>query len=174
MDAGLIRVARPADAAAIAAIWNPIIRDTAITFTTSERTEADLAAQLSLLAAENRPALVLEEAGEVRGFALYGPFRTGPGYRFTMEHTVHLAPSARGRGQGRHLMAAMLAQARGAGVRVMVAGVSGENPAGLAFHRALGFGHEVVLPGVGWKFGRPMDLHLLTRDCAPLSPPGRG
>ena len=40
----MIRDARPEDAAAIGAIWNPVIRDTAITFWPTERTEAEIRA----------------------------------------------------------------------------------------------------------------------------------
>lgn len=156
----MIRAARAADAAAVCAIWNPIIRETAVTFTTDAKTVAAVVPVLE------GGALVAEGPGGVLGFAFYGPFRAGPGYRFTVEHTVHLAPEARGRGLGRALLEGVLAEAAAAGARQSVGAVSGENPAGLAFHRALGFSEAAVLPGVGWKFGRPLDLHLMLRSCA--------
>lgn len=158
----MIRPATPADCAAIAAIWNPVIRDTAITFTTLEKTGAGLAATLAEKAAAGLPFLVAAEE-EVLGFATYGAFRSGPGYARTMEHTVVLGPAARGRGIGRALMAALEDHARARGVHSLIAGVSAENPAGRAFHAALGYAEIAVLPEVGFKFGRWMDLVLMQK-----------
>lgn len=158
----MIRAATDADAGAICAIWNPVIRDTTITFTSEERRPEDVAAMLSTISADGHGALVAELAGEVAGFAFYRQFRGGPGYARSFEHTVHVAPAGRGRGLGRALVAGLVEHARAAGGKVMVGGVSGENPAGLAFHEALGFRPSGILPGVGWKFGRAIDLHFVT------------
>ena len=155
-----IRAARDGDAPAIAAIWNPIIRDTAATFTTEEKTENGVRADI----ATRGPAfLVAEEAGAVLGFATFFPFRGGPGYRHTREHTIILAPEARGRGLGRALIEALVAEARAQGVHTLWAGVSAENPAGVAFHARAGFEEIARLPEVGRKFDRWMDLVLMVR-----------
>lgn len=158
----MIRPAAPADCPGIAAIWNPIIRDTAVTFTTAEKTAEGLAATLAEKAAAGLPFLVAEDGG-LLGFATYGPFRAGPGYARTMEHTIILGPAARGRGVGRALMAAVEDHARARGVHSMFAGVSAENPAARAFHAAVGYAEIAVLPEVGWKFGRWMDLVLMQK-----------
>lgn len=163
MSGPAIREARPADAAAVAAIWNPLIRDTAVTFTTVEKTPEALADAIARSAAEGRAFLVTEEGGEMLGFATYFRFRDGPGYARTMEHSVILAPGARGRGLGRVLMAALEDRARAAGVHALVAAVSGENPAAVAFHEALGYRRVAHLPEAGRKFGRRMDLILLQK-----------
>lgn len=159
----MIRPARASDAAAIAAFWNPQIRDTLITFTTLEKTEADLIAMIAGKAAEGYAFFVAEEAGAVLGFASYGPFRSGPGYRRACEHTIILAPEAKGRGLGRRLMEAIEDHARAAGRHIMVAAVSGGNPPGRAFHAALGYREVGVLPEAGWKFERYWDLVLMQK-----------
>jgi L-amino acid N-acyltransferase len=157
----VIRPARDADAAALADIWRPIIRDTTITFTTTEKSAADLVALMATRRAEGRGFLVAERAGgAVLGFATYGAFRAGPGYARAVEHTVVLAPEARGQGLGRALMLGLMAQARDAGAHTMIGGVSGENQAGADFHAALGFDLIARLPEVGYKFGRYLDLLL--------------
>ncbi|MBI1220114.1 MAG: GNAT family N-acetyltransferase [Rhodobacteraceae bacterium] len=158
----MIRPATAADCAAIAAIWNPIIRDTAITFTDVEKTEAGLAQMLAEKAGAGFPFLVAE-AGGLLGFATYGTFRNGPGYARTMEHTILLAPHAKGRGVGRVLMAALEDHARARGIHTLWAGVSAENPAARAFHAAIGYAEVAVLPEVGWKFGRWLDLVLMQK-----------
>ena len=68
---------------------------------------------------------------------------------------------ARGLGLGRGLMAALEDHARGRDVHTLWAGVSGENPEGVRFHRHMGFTELATLPEVGFKFGRWMDLVLL-------------
>lgn len=156
----MIRPARPQDAPAIAAIWNPIIRDTTLTFTNQEKTVQELEAAIAACQREGRAYLVAEEANTVLGFATYGQFRAGPGYAQSLEHTIHLAPGARGRGLGRALMLPLMGQAGRAGAHCMIAGISAENPQGAAFHRALGFALAARLPQVGRKFGRYIDLLL--------------
>lgn len=156
----MIRPARSGDAEPIAAIWNPIIRDTAITFTSHEKSDTALRAMIA-----ERPGafLVAETTGKVTGFATYGPFRSGPGYVRSGEHTILIAPSARGQGVGRALMAALEAQARQAGLHVLVGGVSSENPQAVAFHRAIGYSETGRMPEVARKFDRWMDLILLQK-----------
>lgn len=160
----MLRPARAGDAAGIAAIWNPIIRDSVATFTTAEKSVTALACEITSRQAEGLGYLVAEgDGGAIAGFACYFQFRGGPGYARTMEHTIHLAPAAQGRGLGRALMAGLCDHARARGVHSLWAGISGENAAGVAFHRALGFAEVARLPQVGHKFGRWMDLVLMQR-----------
>lgn len=156
----ILRAAAPEDAQAIADLVNPVICETAITFTTEEKNPADLAAAISSAPGTFQ---IAEVAGRIAGYASYTQFRRGPGYARTMEHSITIAADARGQGVGRGLMAALEAQARGAGVHALWAGVSAENPAGVAFHRAIGFRQVAVLEQVGFKFGRWMDLVLLQK-----------
>ena len=154
----MIRPAHPGDAPAIAALWNPIIRDTAITFNPQEKTSAEIAEMIVARAC----FLVAEETG-LQGFATYAQFRAGLGYAQSQEHTIILAPAGRGRGLGRALMSALEADARDRGHHVMVAGVSASNPDGIAFHAALGYAIVGRMPQVGWKLGPWHDLVLMQK-----------
>ena len=156
----IIRTAAAGDAAPIAALWNPWIETTAITFSTALKSSEGLAADI---AARGDAFLVAEAEGALLGFATFFPFRGGPGYARTKEHTVILAPEARGRGVGRALMAGLEDVARSQQVHSLFAGVSAENPAGVAFHAAIGFTEVARLPQVGHKFGRWMDLVLMQK-----------
>lgn len=155
----ILRDAAPTDAAMICAFWNPAIRDTVITFNSVQKTQAEVAQMIAA-----RPFFhVVELNGQVQGFVTYDQFRGGVGYRHTVEHTIVLAPAAQGQGAGCALMEVAVAHARAAAVHSLIAGVSGENAAGVAFHAAMGFETVATLPEVGRKFDRWMDLVLMQK-----------
>lgn len=158
----MIRPARSDDAQALADLWNPWIRNTAVTFNSIEKTAADITAMMAARAADGHGFFVAADQS-LLGFASYAQFRGGIGYAHAMEHTVVLAPEARGRGIGRALMSRVEAHARAAGAHVMIAGVSGENAEGRAFHLALGYREIATLCEVGYKFGRWMDIVLMQK-----------
>lgn len=159
----MIRAAGEPDAAQIAELWSTLIRETTITFNSQEKTAADIRTLLAEKAEAACPFFVAVEGDTVLGFATYGPFRNGPGYARTIEHSIMLDDRARGRGHGRGLMRALEDHARARDMHTIWAGVSGENPAGVTFHRHLGFDQIATLPQVGYKFGRWLDLVLLCK-----------
>lgn len=148
----IIREVQASDLPAVADIWNDVIRNTLQTFTTAEKTVEGLATL--------GPIFVAEVEDVIAGFAVYFPFRSGPGYARTIEHSIYLTPAAQGRGVGRALMAALEEHAREAGFHVLISGMSAANPGGIAFHEKIGF--EVVgrLSEVGHKNGQYIDLVL--------------
>lgn len=152
----MIRPATAADAPALAALWNPWITDTAITFASIPKTPDDLALLIA-----TRPAVFTTDT--VQGFATYGQFRGGNGYATCMEHTVILSPQAHGSGLGRALMQAVESHARANGAHQMIAGISAENPAGIAFHTRIGYHHTGTVAQAGFKFGRFIDLVLMQK-----------
>lgn len=158
-----IRPATAQDAAAICAIWNPVIRETGITFNAVEKSTSDIVQMLADKEAHGHGFLVAEEGGTLLGFATYGQFRGGIGYRHTMEHTVILGPHSHGCGIGRGLMTAIEDHARAGRAHSMFAGVSSGNPSSVAFHTTLGYQEIAVLKEVGFKFGRWFDLHLMQK-----------
>lgn len=153
-----IRPARAEDAAAIAEIWNHVIRTSVITFTTVEKTDAAIG---DLIA--TAPVLVAEKAGEVQGFATYGPFRSGPGYADAAEHTIYLSQAAQGQGMGHALLAAIEDHAGSNGIRHLVAGMAGSNTRAIAFHGRAGFDQVAHMPGIGQKHGSRHDLVLMMK-----------
>lgn len=159
----MIRAATVADTGGVLAIWNDAIRNTSATFNPVEKTAEAFAALLEDKAARDHPFFVGVEGKTVLGFATYGAFRNGLGYGRTMEHSILLAPQAQGKGLGRGLMEALFAHGRAHDIHSLWAGVSGENPDGKAFHARLGFEEIAVLPEVGFKFGRWMDLTLMRK-----------
>jgi len=114
--------------------------------------------------------IVARAEGEVVGFATYGAFRPWPGYRSTVEHSVHVAAGHRRRGIGRALLEDIVQRARQAGVHVIVAGIDAENRASLRLHQQLGFAPVGTLPEVARKFGRWVDLSLLLLQLEAAQP----
>lgn len=163
----ILRPAAPEDAPGIGAIWNPIVRDTAITFWPTERSGDEIAALIRQRQADGQAFIVAAEGGDVLGFATYSQFRGGAGYARSMEHTIHAAPGARGRGLGRQLLAAVEDHARAQGHRLMIGAITGSNTASIAFHAACGYREWGRIPAAGWKFGVFHDLVLMGKDLAP-------
>ncbi len=164
-----IRAATPTDIAAILAIWNPVIRDSDMTFNSQEKTPTLLGEELGGKAKNTHPFLLACAGSDLLGFATYGQFRASNGYAHTMEHTIILAPDARGKGIGRSLIDALEAHARHHQVHSMIAGISHANTRGLAFHAACGYREIARLPEVGFKFNRWYDLILMQKRLSPLS-----
>lgn len=158
-----IRPATNRDLAGIQAIWNPVIRDTTIIFASDLRDLDRIAAIIADRRAAGREFLVADDGGVVLGFCTYDQFRAGNGYAHAMEHTVMVSPAARGTGVGRALMSEIESHARERGAHCMIAGVSAENEAGIAFHEHLGYAHVARIPQVGCKFGRWLDLILMQK-----------
>ncbi|MFQ5565961.1 MAG: GNAT family N-acetyltransferase [Paracoccaceae bacterium] len=160
----ILRNAEPGDLAAIAEIINTEIRSGTASWTETPKTQDDMTRWFGARRAGGFPVLVAEDGGAVLGYASYGPFRPGEGYRQTVEHSVYVARPARGRGIARLLMERLIAAARAAGLARMVGGVSADQPASMDLHRKLGFEEQGRLKGVGVKRGRRLDLALMVLD----------
>lgn len=136
-------------------MWNAVIADSLVTFTTVKKTQAEVQTLI-----ETGVVLVLPDAA---GFACYGPFRPGPGYAATVEVSIYLTPAARGAGQGGKLLQSLLDLAAADGKRVAVAAISGANPRAASFFANQGFDHVGHLPNVGHKAGQWLDLILMQK-----------
>lgn len=161
-----VRAGEVGDLAAIVEIYNASILTTT-TWSERPQTLEERRAWFDLRAANGDAVYVAEVDGAVVGFAAYGDFRNNvlwPGYRFTVENTVHVREGWHGRGIGRELMLAVIDHAERAGKHAMIAAVDGENAGSITFHEHLGFVEVGRLPEVGWKFDRWLDLVLLQRS----------
>lgn len=159
----MIRHATPADASAVADLWNPIIRDTVITFNPVEKTVADIEDMIRSRQAGGHAFMVAESGGRLTGFGTYAQFRTGLGYARSMEHSINLSPDARGQGTGSALMQALEDHATAAGVHCLVGGITATNEGSIRFHARRGYREVGRMPEAGWKFGRYHDLVLMQK-----------
>jgi L-amino acid N-acyltransferase YncA len=162
-----IRDAREEDLPQVVAIQNALIATTTIEWREEPYTVDDRRHWLEQHHEQGDPVLVAAEGTQVLGFAAYSDFRDTrrwPGYRFVVEHTVHVRHDQWGTGIGRALVDALVARARLDGKRVVVAAVDGDNAGSIRFHERVGFIEVARLPHLGFKHDRWLDLVLLQRD----------
>jgi phosphinothricin acetyltransferase len=89
-------------------------------------------------------------------------------YRFTLEDSIYLDEAERGRGIGRVLLGSLLERCAELGYRQMVAVVGGSDTwPSIRLHERLGFARIGVLPAVGFKFGRWIDVVVMQRALGP-------
>lgn len=159
-----IRPSREEDIAAITAIYAHHVLHGTGTFETEPPSPAEMASRRADVLARNLPYLVAEEDGEVLGFAYCSWFKPRPAYRFSAEDSIYVSESARGKGLGAKLLAALSQAAEAAGVRKLIAVIGDSANAGsIGVHRSQGFTHVGVLKDCGWKFGEWRDVVLMEK-----------
>jgi len=152
-----------ADFEAITAIYNEVLLNSTAIYRDEPVEVAERVGLWKSRLAQDYPTLVARDGDSVVGYASFGDFRTGWGYRFTVEHTVHVHADWRGRGLGSALMGALIPRAATLGKHVMVGGIDAENTGSLIFHERMGFERVAHFREVGFKFGRYLDLVLVQR-----------
>jgi phosphinothricin acetyltransferase len=152
-----LRDAIPADAAAIAAIYNHYVATTTISMESDPVAPEEMARRVADIQAGGLPWLVLLEDGELRGYAYASTWRARPGYRNSVESSVYVAPGQRGRGHGLALYRALLARLQG-NFHSVIGGIALPNAASIALHERLGFRQVACFHEVGFKFDAWVDV----------------
>ncbi len=156
-----IRDAVDADLDQITAIYNEVLTHSTAIYIDHPTTREERLAWWKERVAQGYPVLVAAEGDKVAGFASFGDFRPRPGYRFTVEGTVHIHSEWRGRGLGTQLLKALVERAAALGKHTMIAGVDSENTASLRYLERFGFQRVGCLAEVGYKFDRFLSLVFL-------------
>lgn len=153
-----IRPALPADAAAIATIYNHYVETTAISFEEEPVCAPDMASRIADVGAAGLPWIVLEVDGALAGYAYATKWRARRAYRFSVESTVYLAPGLGGRGYGVALYGALLERLRAIDCHSVIGGIAQPNVASVALHEKMGFRKVAHFAEVGFKFGHWIDV----------------
>lgn len=154
----MIRPATRDDAAAIAAIYAPYVRDTVITFEEVPPTPDEIAARIEEIRAAPLPYLVAAQGNDVVGYAYAAPWRTRSAYRYSVETSIYLAPERIGQGIGTRLYDTLLDLLKQAGLHAAIGGITLPNAASVALHERLGFRRVAQFEQVGFKQGRWLDV----------------
>jgi L-amino acid N-acyltransferase YncA len=155
--------AAQADLPGLLAIYNDVIANSTAVFSDLAVTVEERASWLEARRAAGYPVIVASDSSGVVGFGSFGDFRSWPGYRFTVEHSVHVRVDRRGEGIGSMMLATLIARASALGKHAMIAGVDADNVASVRLHERLGFTKVARLSEVAWKFDRWLDLLFLQR-----------
>jgi L-amino acid N-acyltransferase YncA len=156
-DGVVIRDADAADAERCAAIYAPYVRDTAISFESEPPSPAEMAGRIAE-AQRSHAWLVLEDDGDVVGYAYGGPFMSRAAYAWATGVSVYLDPARHRTGGGRALYEALFERLAARGYTTALAGVALPNDASVGLHRAVGFEEVGIYRRVGWKLGRWHDV----------------
>lgn len=159
----IIREATEADIPAITAIYNDAVVNTTAIWNDVVVDEENRREWMNAKIEAGFPLLVAESGGGVLGYATYGPFRSFDGYKHTVENSIYVASNARGRGVGGLLVDELVNEARERGVHVIVAAIEAGNAQSISLHEKRGFISVGLMPEVGTKFGRWLDLALLQK-----------
>ncbi|MGE3962254.1 MAG: arsinothricin resistance N-acetyltransferase ArsN1 family B [Dehalococcoidia bacterium] len=149
----VIRLATPADAAAVQGIYAPYVRDTAISFEYDPPTIDEMRRRIEHTL-EAYPYLVLEDGDEVIGYAYADRFSGRRAYAWSASVSVYCRSDRVGRGAGRALYGALIPALELLGHRQLYAGIALPNGASVALHERMGFTHLGTYERVGWKLGQ--------------------
>ena len=158
------------DAEQIAAIYEPIVRETAISFELQPPGSDEIAQRIEAITS-GHPWLVSEEAGIIVAYAYATAFRGRAAYRWSVETTVYVHQEHQGHGVGRAVYGSLLDLCSLWGFANAFAGIALPNPGSEALHASLGFTPIGIFPRAGHKMGEWHDVAWWHRPLASGNPP---
>ena len=167
--AARLRLARPDDGTALAEIYRPAVVEAATSFELGAPDGAEMTRRVER-ATTWTPWLVCERDAAVAGYAYATAHRDRPAYRWSVDVSVYVAPTAQRGGVGRALYAALLSLLVRQGFRNAYAGITLPNAPSMALHEAMGFAPLCVYREVGYKLGAWHDVAWLERPLAAHDP----
>lgn len=154
----MIRQATTADAAAIVAIYNHYVVNTSVTFEEQAVSVEHMAERIKQVQNDDLPWLVLEQNGEVLGYAYATKWRVRSAYRFSVESTVYVKANMTSQGIGSQLYQQLLAELKALGLHLVIGGITLPNEKSVALHEKLGFEKCGHFQQVGFKFEQWRDV----------------
>ena len=156
----------------ILAIFNDAIANSTALYEYKPRTMETMKAWFATKEASRFPVIgAVDERGALMGFASYGSFRAFPANKYTVEHSVYVEKSHRGKGVSVALLQAVIEKAREANLHTLIGGIDAANELSIALHKKMGFEHAGTIRHAAFKFGRWLDLAFYQLILeTPLSP----
>ena len=159
-----IRPAHLSDIEAVTRLYAQAVREGTASFEIDPPDAAEMQRRFNSLQTGGYPYFVAQSGGDIAGHAYAAPYRARPGYRWSVEDSVYVAPDYFRRGVGRALLAALIEDAQARAFRQMVAVIGDSaNTASVELHRRAGFRMVGRLENIGFKLGRWLDSVLMQR-----------
>ena len=152
-----IRVATLEDAEAIAEIYAPSVRDTAISFEETPPRGPEMARRIAATL-PTHPWLVALDQDQVLGYAYATQHRSRAAYKWSADVSVYVASSAQWRGLAYQLYTRLFACLVEQGYVSVFAGIVLPNQASVGFHERMQFEPVGVYSNVGFKQGAWRDV----------------
>ena len=162
-----LRLAAPADAGEVAAIYAPFCLETAVSFETTAPDEGQMWERISILMQRYPWLVAVSETDDVLGYAYAGKHRERAAYRWSVDFTAYLAPEAKRRGIGTALYRALTKICQSLGYCRAFAGITLPNEASVRLHEKIGFRAIGLYRRVGFKLGRWHDVGWWSLDLLP-------
>ena len=166
-----ITVATSADAADIAAIYAPYVRDTAITFEYDAPSAQEMSARIERIGATHPWLIAHDAAGTALGYAYASPYYGRAAYAWCVETSIYVDRSARGRGVGRALYQELERVLAAQGILNLYACIATTSTpdahldnGSVTFHTRLGYREIGRFTKCGYKVGRWYDTVWMERD----------
>ncbi len=167
-----IRIAHPDDAAAVQAIYAPVVADTAISFELDPPTVDEMRRRIHTTLATYPWLVHLDASGAVDGYVYASRYRERKAYQWSVDVTAYVRADARGQGVGRQLYARLFDELVALGYCQAFAGITLPNAASVGLHRAVGFEPQGVSRRAGHKLGAWHDVSWWQRSLQePEAPP---
>ena len=164
MQKVIIRLAAPADIAAITGIYADAVVNGTASFEIEPPDQAEMTRRQAALLNNGYPYLTAESEGAIAGYAYAGPYRSRPAYKWSVEDSIYVAPQMHRKGIGGLLLRRLVAESEQRGFRQMIAVIGDSAQIGsIAVHERAGFSHIGTLRSVGFKHGKWLDTVLMQR-----------
>jgi L-amino acid N-acyltransferase YncA len=169
-----IKLATADDGEAIAAIYRPVVAETAISFETTVPDRDEMARRIDETM-RLYPWLVCDVDGRPAGYAYASRHRVRGAYQWSVDTSIYIAEDHRRRHIGRGLYTSLFAILAAQGYFNAFAGIALPNPASVALHESMGFEPIGVYRRVGFKLDRWHDvgwwqLSLKQHEASPGAP----
>ena len=162
-----IREASEADGAACAAVYEPYVHDTVITFETVPPTAEQMAGRIAASLRDHAWLVAEDEEGVVVGYAYGGLYKERAAYAWACEVSVYLQMGLRRTGLGRAMYEDLFDRLVARGYLTAVAGMTLPNEASEGLHAALGFEPAGTYRKIGYKHDGWHDVAWVQRELAP-------
>jgi L-amino acid N-acyltransferase YncA len=156
-----IRDAREDDLPSILNIYNDVIVNTTAVYSEKPHTLQMRKDWYQERVNNNFPVFVAVSDGNIAGFCSFGHFRAWPCYRYTVEVSVYVDASYRGKGVSKIMLQSLIERAKQMNIHALLAGISADNEISINLHRSFGFDEVAHFKEVGYKFDRWLDLKFL-------------
>ena len=162
-----LRMAVPADAPAMAAIYAPYVRETSISFEYEPPSPEEFTRRVEATLPQY-PWLVCEADGKIVGYCYASPHHERAAFQWDAELSAYVDARFHRMGIASRLYKAITALLAAQGYYRLYSLITVPNPVSVGFHGAYGFSLIATYPATGYKLGAWHDMVVMERPLREL------